>query len=61
MRPKPFSNSENLHFLCFPSTAAPLALTNLLLANNLEENIVEMEALEIYSFSFLSVHLTISL
>ena len=61
MCPKPFSNSENLHFLCFSSTATPLALTDLLLANNLEANVVEMDALEICSFSFLSVHLTISL
>lgn len=41
------------------SMAAPLALTDLLLANNLEANVVgEVEAMEICSFSFLSVHLT---
>ena len=59
--PNHFQTSENLHFLCFSSTAAPLALTDLLLANNLEANVVEMEALETYSFSFLSVRLIISL
>lgn len=42
-------------------TAAPLAQTDFPFADNLEFNVVEIEAFEIHSFSFPSVHPTISL